>query len=342
MKSSSLRSILRQDPDVLLIGEIRDEETADIAVKFSLTGHLVFSTVHANDAPSTIARLLDLGIPPFLLGSSLNLIMAQRLIRTIDENEKEEYTPSKNEIDRIGLSNEKNLKYYKGKPAASNHNTGYKGRTMEDMKSFFRPNIKPLKKTKDVWFKNAEFSDESGTVTLTTTEKDSLDAEIKSAVDHMSSVGKFADTIRDSVKPNIKTYINSTIRTGESNGSFGGFVTYLTDKLNTAIDKLKTEKGKEKKAVAMDEVLKYLNTNKSSITAMFDAHKALTKAKTILIRKLEEIKGIGTFVRTDDGFKATAPEGFVAVDDTGKALKLVDRLEFSRSNFTVAKNWVKG
>ena len=87
--SSSLRSILRQDPDVLLIGEIRDEETADIAVKFALTGHLVFSTVHANDAPSTIARLLDLGVPPFLLGSSLNLIMAQRLIRTIDENEKE-------------------------------------------------------------------------------------------------------------------------------------------------------------------------------------------------------------------------------------------------------------
>ena len=127
--SSSLRSILRQDPDVLLIGEIRDEETADIAVKFALTGHLVFSTVHANDAPSTIARLLDLGIPPFLLGSSLNLIMAQRLIRTIDENEKEEYQPSKNEIERVGLDNDKNIKYYRGKPATSNHNTGYKGRT---------------------------------------------------------------------------------------------------------------------------------------------------------------------------------------------------------------------
>ena len=127
--SSSLRSILRQDPDVLLIGEIRDEETADIAVKFALTGHLVFSTVHANDAPSTIARLLDLGIPPFLLGSSLNLIMAQRLIRTIDENEKEEYQPNKNEIERVGLDNDKNIKYFRGKPASSNHNTGYKGRT---------------------------------------------------------------------------------------------------------------------------------------------------------------------------------------------------------------------
>ena len=101
--SSSLRSILRQDPDILLIGEIRDEETADIAVKFSLTGHLVFSTVHANDAASTITRLLDIGIKPFLVGSCLNLVMAQRLVRTICDNCKEEYSPSDEELDRINL-----------------------------------------------------------------------------------------------------------------------------------------------------------------------------------------------------------------------------------------------
>ena len=129
--TSSLRSILRQDPDVLLIGEIRDKETADIAVKFSLTGHLVFSTVHANDAPSTIARLLDLGVPPFLLGSSLNLIMAQRLVRTIDSESKEEYKPEKQELNLIGFPEDKinSTKFYKGVPKASNHNTGYKGRT---------------------------------------------------------------------------------------------------------------------------------------------------------------------------------------------------------------------
>jgi len=129
--SRSLRSILRQDPDVLLIGEIRDEETANIAVKFALTGHLVFSTVHANDAPSTIARLLDLGIPPFLLGSSLNLVMAQRLVRTIDKNAKEEYTPSDNELERSGLSKKdaQETTFYRGKPTNDNHQTGYKGRT---------------------------------------------------------------------------------------------------------------------------------------------------------------------------------------------------------------------
>jgi len=129
--TASLRSILRQDPDVLLIGEIRDAETADIAVKFSLTGHLVFSTVHANDAPSTITRLLDLGIAPFLLGSSLNLIMAQRLVRTIDDSAKEEYTPSSDELSKINMSSEKvkSTKFFRGKPTTDNHQTGYKGRT---------------------------------------------------------------------------------------------------------------------------------------------------------------------------------------------------------------------
>ena len=128
--AAALRSILRQDPDVLLIGEIRDQETADIAVKFSMTGHLVFSTVHANDAPSTISRLLDLGIPPFLLGSSLNLIMAQRLVRTIDSNEKIEDTPSNDQLQRLGISENANqMSFYKGNPTQQNHNTGYKGRT---------------------------------------------------------------------------------------------------------------------------------------------------------------------------------------------------------------------
>ena len=129
--STSLRSILRQDPDVLLIGEIRDEETANIAVKFSMTGHLVFSTVHANDATSTILRLLDLGIPPFLLGSSLNLVMAQRLVRTLDKDSKESYTPSKEELNLIGFPESKvsSSTFYKGVPTRNNHNTGYKGRT---------------------------------------------------------------------------------------------------------------------------------------------------------------------------------------------------------------------
>ena len=126
---STLRSILRQDPDVLLIGEIRDGETADIAVKFALTGHLVFSTVHANDAPGTITRLLDIGIAPFLVGSCLNLVMAQRLVRRLCNNCKEEYVPSKQELGLVGLDPSSVPKaLYKAKGCAECRNTGYKGR----------------------------------------------------------------------------------------------------------------------------------------------------------------------------------------------------------------------
>ena len=127
---STLRSILRQDPDILLIGEIRDAETADIAVKFSLTGHLVFSTVHANDAPGTLTRLLDIGIAPFLVGSCLNLVMAQRLVRKLCEKCKEEYAPSVEELALIGLT-KKDVKgkLFKVKGCADCRNTGYRGRT---------------------------------------------------------------------------------------------------------------------------------------------------------------------------------------------------------------------
>ena len=126
---STLRSILRQDPDILLIGEIRDSETADIAVKFSLTGHLVFSTVHANDAPGTLTRLLDIGVAPFLVGSCLNLVMAQRLVRRICEKCKEEYKPTKEELSLIGLKPQNvKGKLHRGKGCADCRNTGYRGR----------------------------------------------------------------------------------------------------------------------------------------------------------------------------------------------------------------------
>jgi type IV pilus assembly protein PilB len=129
--SAALRSILRQDPDILLIGEIRDQETADIAIKFALTGHLVFSTLHANDAPSTITRYVDMGVPPFLVGSCVNLVMAQRLVRKICEHCRTEKPAVAD--DWIAL-HEDPAKYegksiYFGKGCPHCRNTGYSGRT---------------------------------------------------------------------------------------------------------------------------------------------------------------------------------------------------------------------
>ena len=128
---SALRSVLRQDPDIVLIGEIRDEETADIAIKFSLTGHLVFTTLHANDASSTITRLIDIGIKPYLVGSSLCLVMAQRLVRKICSHCITDYHPTEQELSDCGITPEEasQINFKIGKGCVHCDNTGYSGRT---------------------------------------------------------------------------------------------------------------------------------------------------------------------------------------------------------------------
>lgn len=128
--ASGLRSIVRQDPDVILIGEIRDFETAEIAIQSALTGHLVFSTLHTNDAPSTITRLRDMGVESFLIASSINAILAQRLVRVICDSCKESYRPNESELQRIGLSTDHlhGGLAYRGKGCDKCFNTGYSGR----------------------------------------------------------------------------------------------------------------------------------------------------------------------------------------------------------------------
>ncbi len=123
-----LRNILRQDPDVLMIGEIRDQETASNAVQASLTGHLVLSTLHTNDAPSSITRLLDIGIPPFLISSTVSGIIAQRLVRTICQECKFERILTDKEVGFLGLA-PKEYKVWEGKGCDECRGTGYKGRT---------------------------------------------------------------------------------------------------------------------------------------------------------------------------------------------------------------------
>jgi type IV pilus assembly protein PilB len=125
---ASLRSILRQDPDIILIGEIRDNETADIAIKMALTGHLVFSTLHTNDAASSIARFVDIGIPPLLLASSLNLIIAQRLVRRICSKCKVEYTPADELLDQLNLKGSSGYKFYRGEGCVACNGSGHSGR----------------------------------------------------------------------------------------------------------------------------------------------------------------------------------------------------------------------
>ena len=131
--SAALRSILRQAPNIVMIGEIRDEETADIAMEAALTGHLVFSTLHTNYAPSAVTRLLDIGVKPFLVASALRAAMAQRLVRAICENCKESYTATEREIKMLtGLASGSNAQIpdhmYHGAGCEKCHQSGYKGR----------------------------------------------------------------------------------------------------------------------------------------------------------------------------------------------------------------------
>jgi type IV pilus assembly protein PilB len=126
-----LRSILRHDPDIILVGEIRDLETAEIAVQASLTGHLVFSTLHTNDAPSAITRLRDMGIPPFLITATLEAVLAQRLVRKICQECREETVPSTENLADLDLTPEDVIgkKFYRGRGCPACNNTGFRGRT---------------------------------------------------------------------------------------------------------------------------------------------------------------------------------------------------------------------
>jgi type IV pilus assembly protein PilB len=128
--AAALRSFLRQDPNIVLVGEIRDFETAEIAIKAALTGHLVLSTLHTNDAPSTISRLMNMGIEPFLVATSVNLIQAQRLIRRVCKDCKQEHQTPVEALIEVGFSSEeaKAIKTFKGKGCSTCNNTGYKGR----------------------------------------------------------------------------------------------------------------------------------------------------------------------------------------------------------------------
>ena len=126
--ATGLRSILRQDPDVIMVGEIRDLETAEIAIQSALTGHLVFSTLHTNDAATTVTRLMDMGVEPFLISSSLTGVVAQRLVRTICDDCKTSYKPPAKALKQLGMEETQDVTFYKGEGCKKCHNSGYKGR----------------------------------------------------------------------------------------------------------------------------------------------------------------------------------------------------------------------
>jgi len=227
--------------------------------------------------------------------------------------------------------------------------TSYTGQKMEDMKASFNIDIGRLATTKDVWFRDASFTDASGSATFT-------DEETKQITTILSLAGRTFQTIpaltlnriasNDTILEYIKTFNNTKVREGkkitDTRAHTLELIRFVEAKLNKEIASVKREETKRKKAAEKTEIMRFFRSSAMNLKTIFDLQNLLVDAKLMIIRKLETIKSIGTFIRTDDGFRITAPEGFVAVSKTtGGALKLVDRLEFSQANFTAAKNWSK-
>jgi len=227
--------------------------------------------------------------------------------------------------------------------------TSYTGKDIESMKASFNIDIGHLTTTKDVWFRDASFTDASGSATFTEQET----AELTSI---LSQAGRLFNTIpaltlnkiasSETYLVQIKTYNNTKVREGQeirdTRAHVNGLMKWVEDRLNKEILAAKKAETKDKRIKEKTEVMRFYRTNAAQLKNIFDLMNMIIEAKLMIIRKLETIKSIGTFVRTDDGFKSTAPEGFVAVDKLkGNALKLVDRLEFSHQNFNAAKNWSK-
>lgn len=226
--------------------------------------------------------------------------------------------------------------------------TSYSGKTLETMKASYNIDIGRLSATKDVWFRDASFTDASGSVTFT-------EEETAAITSILSNAGRLFNTIpaltlnriaaSDVFLTQIKTFNNTKVREGKKIADTRihtqELLNWVEAKLNKEVLAAKKEETKQKRLKEKNEVMRFYRSNAINLKTIFDLMNLIVDAKLMVIRKLETIKSIGTFVRTDDGFRITAPEGFVAVDHLGKALKLVDRLEFSRQNFNAQKAWDK-
>ena len=226
--------------------------------------------------------------------------------------------------------------------------TTYSGKTMADLSAKFGANAKKLNNTRAVWSTDATFKDTSGNVTFTATEAAQFQRLLNMAGGSLKKASSYLRIMKQDKDPftlstRLKIFLNSYIRGGEqikdTQKVLGSFQQYYDKILNDKIKSLKSDTAKKNWQMLRDASMKELKANYGSIYFVIATYITLQTAKTLVIRKLNRAKSIGTFLRTSDGFKVTAPEGFVAIDHIGKALKLVDRLEFSRANFTADKNW---
>lgn len=263
-------------------------------------------------------------------------------IETIDDEEYITFRP--NTITYAVATNSDVAKEIKASKIGVVWHTKYTGKDMQSMKASFNPKVSALTKTNSVWSQDADFRDVHGTASFNKNDTKEMTKLINRVKSSFKKAGRFIDELSKNkpVIAELKIYGNAKVKAGSTDMSAEEFIKRMNDKMQASIDKLKSAAGKKRKESDKEKLLGYLTKNSKKMDSVFALHAALTTAKIKILRQLQKVKSIGTFIKTDDGYEVTAPEGFVAIDKTNKALKLVDRLEFSRQNFTASKNWVKG
>ncbi len=228
--------------------------------------------------------------------------------------------------------------------------TSYSGKKMKDLRAGFGT-VSGKSGISSVFLADAAYRDVSGSAKLTKSELSSFNAKLRMAEGSLSKAGPMLDTMAKtdplSVGFRLKTFFNYYIRNTQGNMAkvrtlVDMFRDYYENTVTTEINARKTDSGKQKYKDILETNLKFIDKNRQALTMAIASHVTLQNAKNFLVGKLSEIQSIGHFLRTSTGYKVTAPEGFVAVDRGAGAVKLVDRLEFSRANFTADKDWVKG
>jgi len=229
--------------------------------------------------------------------------------------------------------------------------TSYSGNSMSKLKASFGVNVRSFNNSSAVFFSDASYKDTSGVATFTSSESDSYDAQLRMAMGSIKKGKSVLELMKRqknllSVGARLKIFFNDYVKRGKSvpsaKGAYNDFRKYYASALDDEVDARKTDKAKSKYATIRNEGLRFIDRYATELYFAIASYMTLQKVKSFLVQKMNQIKSIGTFIQTDKGFRVTNPEGYVAVDRSGSAVKLVDRLEFSTANFTISKSWIRG
>ena len=221
--------------------------------------------------------------------------------------------------------------------------TTYTGKTIADLMANFGADVSGLKKTNAVYFDDADYKDVSGSATFTKKETEEIRRNLAGVRRVLSQNKKLIDDVTKDkgLRDLIKIYTNANVRVGKDRGSAEELAGFIASRFDQKIEKLKTDSSKQRLTNERNKVTRYIDSISRGMNNLFSAQYYLSQAKSVILRKLQSLNTMPSFIRTDDGYRVTNPEGFVAIDHVGKAVKLVDRMEFSKANFTVSKDWTK-